>query len=173
VSFFRDTRTRKLLTTFANPITGKTNEVRPNTINVKAHYIYSIYGSKRSDDTRPFGTTPVIRDMLKWTESDDLIWLNMHRPYPEGLPMGEDQTIQGSLQELHDPNLPKVYTTASPTYIAPWLSWLDMQGHPGHTVWAGPARKLDSVTQYPRELIDLIEKYHPEKLSAKPAGTQA
>ncbi len=173
VSFFRDTRTRKLLQTFANPITGKTNEVQPNTINVRAHYIYSIYGGKRSDDPRPLGTTPVIQDMLKWTESGEHLWLNMRRPYPPGLLMGEDQTIQGSLRELHDPNLPKVYTTASPTYIAPWLSWLNMAGHPGHTVWAGPARKLDSVKQYPRELLDLIEKYHPEKLSAKPSGSLA
>jgi len=169
VSFFRDTRTRKLLDTFANPITGKINEVRPNTINVRAHYIYSIYGGKRSDDPRPLGNDAIIQDQLKWTESGDHIWLNMRRPYPAGLPMGEDQTILGSLRELHDPSMPKVYTTASPTYIAPWLSWLDMKGHEGHTVWAGPARKLDSVEQYPRELLELIEKHHPEKLTAKPS----
>jgi len=169
VSFFRDTRTRELLRTFANPITGKVNEVRPNTINVKAHYIYSIYGGKRSDDERPLSDTPVIQDKLKWTESGDHVWLNMRRPYPTGVPMGEDQTILGSLRELHDPDTPKVYTTASPTYIAPWLSWLDMREHPGYTVWAGPARKLDSVQQYPRELLELIEKHHPEKLTAKPS----
>jgi hypothetical protein len=169
VSFFRDTRTQKLLTTFQNPITGKTNEVRPNTINVSAHYIYSIYGDKRSDDNRPLSDKPVIVDQLKWSEHGDNIWLNMRRPYPDGLPMAEDQTIMGSLRELHDPSASKVYTTANPTYIAPWLSWLDMQGHPGHTVWAGPAKKLDSVAQYPRELLSLIEKHHPEKLTAKPA----
>jgi hypothetical protein len=168
VSFFRDTRTRQWINTFENPITGKTNEVRPNTINVRAYYTYSIFGGKRSDDPRPLGTAPIIQDELKWTESGDHIWLNMRRPYPTGLPMGEDQTILGSLRELHDPSMPKVYTTASPTYVAPWLSWLDMQGHEGHTVWAGPARKLDSVEQYPRELLDRIEKHHPEKLSAKP-----
>jgi hypothetical protein len=173
VSFFKDTRTRKWLKTFDNPITGKTVEVKPNTINVRAHYVYSIYGGKRSDDPQPLSTTPVIQDMLKWTESGDHVWLNMRRLYPPGLLMGEDQTIQGSLQELHDPNLPKVYTTASPTYIAPWLSWLDMQDHPGHMVWVGPARKLDSIKQYPRELLDLIEKYHPEKLSAKPPAAEA
>jgi len=170
VSFFRDTRTRERMTTFANPITGKTNEVRANTINVRAHYIYSIYGAKRSDDERPFGKEPNFHKSLKWTESGPHIWLNMRRPYPPGVPMGEDQIIQGSLQELHDPDLPKVHTTANPTYIAPWLSWLDMAGHPGYTVWAGPARKLDSVTQYPRELLDFMEQNFPEKLTAKPAS---
>ena len=168
VSFFRDTRTRKLLDTFENPITGKTNKVEANSISVKAHYIYSIYGGKRSDDERPLGNKTIIQEQMKWTESGDHIWLNMRRPYPAGLPMGEDQTIQGSLHELHDPDSPKVYTTAAPTYIAPWLRWMDMQGHPGHTVWAGPARKLDSVKEYPRELLDFMEKNFPEKLTAKP-----
>jgi hypothetical protein len=168
VSFFRDTRTRKLLDTFENPITGKTNKVEPNSISVKAHYIYSIYGAKRSDDDRPLGTTPIIQDKMKWTESGDHIWLNTRRPYPASVPMGEDQTIQGSLRELHDPDSPKVYTTATPTYVAPWLRWMDMQDHPGHTVWAGPARKLDSVKEYPRELLDFLEKNFPEKLTAKP-----
>ena len=45
---------------------------------------------------------------------------------------------------------------------------MDMADHPGHTVWAGPARKLDSVTQYPRELLNFMEKNFPEKLTAKP-----
>jgi hypothetical protein len=168
VSFFRDTRTRKLLDTFENPITGKTNKVEPNSISVKAHYIYSIRGGKRSDDDRPFAPDASITDQLKWTESGDHIWLNTRRPYPSGVPMGEDQTIQGSLRALHDPDSPKVYTTASPTYVAPWLRWMDMKGHPGHTVWAGPARKLDRVEQYPRELLNFLEKNFPEKLTAKP-----
>lgn len=168
VSFFRDTKTRKRLETFANPITGKTNIVRPNSISVKAHYIYSVDGAKRSDDERPFSQFPPLIEQTKWTESGEHIWLTMNRPYPSGLPMGEDQTGRGLLRELHDPNLPKVYTTANPTYIAPWLAWMDMKDHPGHTVWSGPARKLDNVKQYPRELLDFMEKNYPHKLTAKP-----
>jgi hypothetical protein len=169
VSFFRDVKTRKRLDTFENPVTGKTNKVEANSISVKAHYIYSIYGGKRSDDDRPLGTKPAIQEITKWTESGDHIWLNMRRPYPAALPMGEDQTIQGSLRELHDPDTAKVYTTASPVYIAPWLRWMDMDDVEGHTVWTGPARKLDSVKQYPRELLEYLEKNYPEKLTAKPA----
>ena len=170
LSFFRDVNTRKRIDVYDNPITGKRNEVRPNNITVNAHYIHTINGSKRSDDDRPIDKSGRINDLLKWTESGDYIWLNTRRPYPPGLAMGEDQTIQGSLAELHDPAAPKVYTTASPTYIAPWLAWMDMKDVPGHTVWAGPARKLDSVTQYPRELLDYLEKYYPQKLTAKPAA---
>jgi hypothetical protein len=168
VSFFRDTQSGRLLETFDNPITGKRNEVRPNSITVKAYYIYSVKGFKRSDDPRPLPENGNIAGRLKWHESGDQIWLTMRRAYPTGLPMGEHQLIRGALAELHDPATHKVYTTAAPTFVAPWLSWMDMHDHPGHTVWAGPARKLDRVEDYPRELLALMEKHYPEKLTAKP-----
>lgn len=168
VSFFRDTHSGKLLDTFDNPITGKRNEVRPNTVTVDAYYIYAVNGYKRSDDPRPLPADSSITRQLKWHESGDQIWLTMSRAYPPGVPMGEHQLVRGALAELHDPAMPKVYTTAAPTFIAPWLSWMDMRDHPGHTVWAGPARKLDRVEDYPRDLLALMEKHYPEKLTAKP-----
>lgn len=168
VSFFRDTQTGRLLDVFDNPITGKRNAVRPNSISINAYYIYSTHGFKRSDDPRPIDTGLTINRFLQWKESGDNIWLTMRRAYPEGLPMGEHQLIRGSLAELHDLSSAKVYTTAAPTFIAPWLPWMDMENHPGHTVWAGPARKLDHIEDYPRQLLELMEKKFPEKLTAKP-----
>ena len=168
VSFFRDTKTGKLLDVFDNPITGKRNKVQPNSISVKAYYIYSTNGYKRSDDPRPIDEDLNINRLLQWKESGDHIWLTMRRAYPAGLPMGEHQLVRGSLAELHDPSSAKVYTTAAPTFIAPWLRWMDMENHPGHTVWAGPARKLDHVEDYPTELLELMRKNFPEKLTAKP-----
>lgn len=168
VSFFRDTRTGKLLETFDNPITGKSNHVEPNSIAVKAWYEYSVRGFKRSDDPEPLPNGSSINDQLKWIESGDQVWLNMRRAYPAGVPMGEDQLVRGTLRELHDPDLPSVQTTASPTFIAPWLRWMDMKGHEGHTVWTGPAHKLPSIDEYPAELRALMEKHFPHKLTAKP-----
>ncbi|MDH3977966.1 MAG: DUF1838 domain-containing protein [Gammaproteobacteria bacterium] len=168
VSFFRDTKTGALLKTFDNPITGKRNEVRPNSISVNAYYIYTPQGYKRSDDPTPIDTNASIADALDWQSKEDDIWLTMRRAYPAGLTMGEHQLIRGSLKELHDPDTVKVRTTAAPTYISPWLRWMDMADHPGHTVWAGPAKKLDRVEDYPIELLQLMEKYYPEKLTAKP-----
>lgn len=171
VSFFRDTRTDKLLEYYDNPITGKRVEVRPNTINVKAHYIYATNGFKRSDDPEPLGDEPRIMDYLKWARSGDQVWLEMRRPYPEGLPMGEHQLVRGDWNELMNPALPRVAATGAPTYISPWLGWMDMAGHEGHTVWAGPAHKVRTIEDYPRRLLDLVEKYHPEKLTADPDRT--
>ncbi|MFW2404923.1 MAG: DUF1838 family protein [Gammaproteobacteria bacterium] len=169
-SFFRDTQTKKLIDVFDNPITGRRNEVRPNTISVDAHYIYSANGFRRSDDPRPLDDDGSIVDLLEWRESGDDVWLTMRRPYPPGLPMAEHQLQRGSLTELHDPSTTKVHTTAAPTYISPWLGWMDMRETAGHTVWAGPAKKLDRVEEYPHELLNLMEKNFPEKLTAKPPG---
>lgn len=168
VSLFRDTITGKRLEVFDNPITGKRNEVRPNSISVKAYYIYSVQGFTRSDDPRPLPRDSSITTQLKWQTYGKHVWLTMRRAYPARLPMGEHQLVRGAVAELHDPNAPKVYTTASPTFVSPWLDWLDMADQPGQALWVGPARKLDSVTQYPRELLDFLEKNFPEKLTAKP-----
>ncbi len=40
----------------------------------------------------------------------------------------------------------------------------------GHALWVGPARKLDSIEQYPRELLDFVEQNYPEKLTARPSS---
>ena len=168
VSFFRDRETGRRIEAFTNPYTGVRSEVLANSIAVKAYYIYSVNGFKRSDDERPLPAEPQIQKLLEWRESGDHIWLTMRRAYPAGLPMGEHQIVRGSLTELHDPDLPKVYTTGAPTYVSPWLPWMGFGDMPGHTLWVGPARKLDSVKQYPRELLEFMEKNFPEKLTARP-----
>src|SRR5690606_12388750 len=111
-----------------------------------------------------------IGDYLKWTESGDWCWLNTDRPYPPGLPFGESQSSLFPLAELHDPSLKKLKTAfGNPTYIAPWLFWMDMKDHPGHVVWAVQSKKMASVKEYPRAFLDKLEKENPDKLSAKPA----
>jgi len=168
-SFFRDRETGKRIEVFTNPYNGEKREVIGNTINVKAHYIYSKYGFKRSDDDRPFPNEPQIQRLLEWRESGEHVWLTMRRAYPAGMQQGEHQLVRGLLSELHDPDMPKVYTTATPTYVSPYLPWMAMGDLGGHALWVGPARKLDSVEQYPRELLDFVERYYPEKLTAKPS----
>jgi hypothetical protein len=168
VSFFRDRQTGRRVEVFTNPYTGERREVIGNTINVKAYYIYSKYGFKRSDDDRPLPAEPRIQRLLEWRESGPHVWLTMRRAYPPGQPRGEHQLVRGALRELHDPDLPKVYTTATPTYVSPYLPWMGMDELGGHALWVGPARKLDSIDEYPRELLDFVTKYYPEKLTARP-----
>ena len=170
VSFFRDRETGKRLTEYSNPYTGARNEVLGNSISVKAYYVYSVNGYKRSDDERPLPDEPVLPGLLEWRDRGEHVWLTMRRTYPPGLPMGEHQLVRGTLAELHDPSVRKVYTTATPTYVSPWLPWMGMGETAGHLMWVGPALKLDTVEQYPRELLDFMERYFPEKLTARPDG---
>ncbi len=168
VSFFRDRDTGKRLTEYRNPFTGARSEVLGNSISVRAHYIYSVNGYKRSDDPRPLPDEAQLPGLLEWRDRGEHVWLTMRRTYPAGLPMGEHQLVRGSLAELHDPSVSKVYTTATPTYVSPWLPWMGMGDKAGHLMWVGPALKLDSVEQYPRELLDFMERYFPHKLTARP-----
>ncbi len=168
VSYFKDVRTREVLQTWTNPITEQVVEVQPNTINVKAHYIYTPNGFKRSDDPRPIPEDGSITDSLKWTENGPMVWMQMNRPYPEGVPLAEHQEVSGPLAELHDPNMDRVNAYGAPVYISPYLSWMKMDGVEGHTVWAGPARKLHRVEEYPKDMLARMERDYPHKLTAKP-----
>jgi hypothetical protein len=171
VSYFRDVKTRAYIESFTNPITGKVNTIRPNTIEGGKYYIYAVNGFMRSDEKdAKMGSTPKIGEYLKWTESGDWAWLNTQRPYPPGAPFGEAQSTLFPLAELHDPNLSRVKTTfGHPTYFSPWLPWMEMKDVPGHVVWAVNAKKMASVKDYPREFLAKVEKDFPDRLSAKPA----
>ncbi len=170
VSYFRDVNTRAYITTLTNPITGKINTIVPNTIEGGKYYIYAVNGFMRSDEKGAvMGTTPKIGDYLKWIESGDWGWLTTQRPYPPGLPFGEAQSALFPFSELHDPSTRKVKTSfGHPTYISPWLPWMDMKSVDGHVVWAVNARKLNTVKDYPKDFLAKIEKDYPDKLSAKP-----
>jgi len=168
ISYFRDYKTRNILETFENPYTGETNDVVPNLIQADGRYYdYSVNGIRIN----------VIKDMipdqpllLKWTEAGDQTILQTERSYPPGLPFGESQNSHCPSRELHDPDMPKVINAiGTPTYFAPWQSWMNMKDHPGRAIWTVVARKMESVKDYPREFLDLLEKNHPDRLSAKPS----
>jgi len=168
-SFFKDVRTREYLETWDNPVTGKTVEVKPNTINVgDVHYIYSANGFKRSDDPTPLADEPQIQNLLDWSESGPWIWCDTGRTYPPGVPMAEHQSGAGLLKEMHDPDLAQMNTIANPVYISPWLGWMEMGDTPGFAVWTGPARKVKSITDYPKDFLARMERTFPERLTAKP-----
>jgi len=168
VSLFRDRATGRRIEVFENPLNGRRREVLANSISVDAYYVYTTRGFRRSDDPRPIPDDARITDRLEWREAGPHVWLTTRRAYPAGLTMGEHQVTRGSRAELYDPDAPKVYTTAAPTYVSPFLPWMGMDGVDGHTVWAGPAVKLDRVEEYPAELLAFMERHFPEKLTARP-----
>ena len=169
ISYFRDYKTRKILTTFENPYTGKTNEVQPNLIEANGRYYdYSVNGIRINVIKDAIPDEPLL---LKWTEIGDHTLLQGERSYPPGLPFGESQHTHCPTAELHDPDRSKVTNAfGTPTYFAPWPAWMEMTGQPGRVVWAVTARKFESVTDYPKEFLGLLEKNHPDRLTANPSA---
>lgn len=171
-SFFLDWQTKQLLETFANPVTGRTNTVKPNMIGGvpgKPAAFYSVRGVRPGRvsvaDWKPDGLR------LSFDYYDDAVWVSNDRTYPPGLPqpMGESSVARARRAELFDPALDFVPASFSSTYFAPWPAWMEMQGQPGFVVWHADGLKLPSVAKLPPHFRAWMDKRHPERLAAPPA----
>lgn len=170
-SFFMDWRTKAVLDTFANPVSGRTTRVRPNLIGGKPGSAAAYYSPKgvrpgrtAQADWRPDGLN------LSWDSYGDDIWLSNDRTYPPGLPqpMGESSVSRARRTDLHDLERPFVPASFSSTYFAPWPAWMEMQGQPGHVVWHADGVKLESVARLPAHFRRWMDQRHPERLAAPP-----
>jgi hypothetical protein len=173
-SFFMDWRTKAVLDVFANPVSGRTNQVKPNLIGGKPGAAAAFYSAKgvrpgrlAAADWRPDGLH------LSWDSYGDDIWLSNDRTYPPGLPqpMGESSVSRARRADLHDLERPFVPASFSSTYFAPWPAWMDMQGQPGHVVWHADGLKLESVDRLPAHFRRWMDQRHPERLAAPPYFT--
>jgi hypothetical protein len=170
-SFFMDWRTKEVLDTFANPVSGRTNAVKPNLIGGKPGAAAAYYSPKgvrpgrtTAADWRPDGLH------LSWDTYGEDIWLSNDRTYPPGLPqpMGESSVSRARRADLHDLERPFVPASFSSTYFAPWPAWMDLQGQPGHVVWHADGLKLESVDNLPAHFRRWMDQRHPERLAAPP-----
>lgn len=168
-SFFMDWRTKDLLDTFANPVTGRSNAVKPNMIGGKPGAAAAYYSAKgvrpgrvAAADWRADGL------QLSWDSFGNDIWLSNDRSYPPGLPqpMGESSVSRARRADLHDLERAFVPASFSSTYFAPWPVWMDMQGHPGHVVWHADGVKLESVDELPAHFRRWMDQRHPDRLRA-------
>lgn len=170
-SFFMDWRTKDVLDTFANPVSGRTNRVKPNMIGGTPGAAAAFYSPKgvrpgrmATADCRPDGLK------LSWDTYGDDIWLSNDRTYPPGLPqpMGESSVSRARRADLHDLEQPFVPASFSSTYFAPWPAWMEMQGQPGHVVWHADGVKLESVDRLPAHFRRWMDQRHPDRLAAPP-----
>jgi hypothetical protein len=170
-SFFQDWRTREVMTRFANPISGRTNDVRPNLIGGKPGGVAAYYSTRgvRPGMVAPDAWQPDGLD-LTWTWHDDSVWLSHDRSYPPGLPqpMGESSCAKARSADLHDRRRDFVPTAFSSTYFAPYPAWLEMQGQPGYVIWHADGVKLESVAGLPADFRARVEQLFPERLAAPP-----
>ncbi len=173
-SFFMDWQTKAVLDTFDNPVSRRTNQVKPNLIGGRpgsAAVYYSIRGGRPGrvarEDWQPDGL------QLSWDYYGDDVWLSVDRTYPPGLPqpMGESSVARARVADLHDLDRPFVPAGFSSTYFAPWPAWMDLKEQPGHVVWHADGVKLESVDQLPPHFRRWMDERHPERLAAPPYFT--
>jgi hypothetical protein len=167
-SFFQDPVTKEVLTTFANPYTGRTNTVTPNLLagTPRAAAFYSARGVRPGRVAREEWLQTGLH--LSWDYHEDMVWLSHDRVYPPGMPqpVGESSVARARLADLHDLGRAFVPAGFSSTYFAPWPKWMDMPDQPGHVIWHADGIKLDSVARLPAAFRARMQKHYPERLAA-------
>ena len=162
VTYFTDLATGDYMTTFANPITGKVNEVVSNYVAGES-YNFSATGI-----TPLFGgyTNPGTGLGARWFRSEERLWVQYDRTYPDQWwkPASELITFEGRADEVLDSRVVGVEAAFSSITILPWFKWMDMGDTPGWTLWQANGVKTRSIEQLPGRLRDHLAERHPRAL---------
>ncbi|MDX2141964.1 MAG: DUF1838 family protein [Rhodospirillaceae bacterium] len=166
LTFFRDLETEKMIDTWVNPYTGKTNAVRSNLLGGDDNFLLSVNGLRFKTQ---IGTVPDKPLRLHWSALGDMIWLIKDRGLAEmPQPWLECSSTFCPIKEFADPNLKRAESLFASSYVAPWLPWMEMGDTPGHVVWHAAGRKLKSVEDLPPEYLARARKDAPQQLDARP-----
>ena len=163
VTFFTDLATGEYLTSFANPLTGKTNQVVSNYVagesyNFSATAVTPLFGD---------GYTPSAGGLgLRWFRTAERVWVQYDRTYPDQWwkPSAELITFEADAGTVADPATSGVAASFSSTTILPWFKWLEMDDLPGWTLWHANGFKTGSLSDVPVRLRDHLAKHYPQAL---------
>ncbi len=176
LTFFRDLKTGQWLDTFANPLTGKTNDLRPNLMNGDSYFPadgapprplgshgpteISPQGSAPPDPSNPIGS-------FQWIVTGDMILrIGDRGGYGKLQPGMEAQSTFGDARAFFDPKVRDMDARFSSTTLTPFMGWMNMADEPGHLVWHASGRKLKTFDELPRDYRDRAEKVKPGQLTA-------
>lgn len=157
LTFFRDLATGAYLDTWANPITGRTVDVKPNVLRTKPGG-----GSRIGTAANELMPGVALPWQVEVNTVDGITWLTTHRglaSMPQ--PWLEAQTMMAPEREIADPRVTSATTTFASTYLAPYLKWMDMGDAPGHLMWHAAGRKLRSRDDLPKPYRERAERVSP------------
>ena len=162
VTYFTDPVTGDYLTTFENPLTGKTVEPVSN------------YAAGESYNFSTTAITPLFGDYtdpgkgmgLRWFRSNDRVCVQYDRTYPDQWfkPASELITFEGRADDVFAPDIGGVEAAFSSTTILPWFGWLGMGDSPGWTLWHANGFKVRTLDHLPQRLLDHLKTHHPHAL---------
>ncbi len=174
VTFFRDYESNRFLHQFANPWTGRTDEVTAAVQggNLEFEYLEEGIWPVRLDGT-PFSEPERSGLRLQWEEQGPHVWLQHQTVYPPRMPgmFGQRQSLFVRRAEFFDSGIEALPSVFSSTVFMGWLKWMNMAEHPGHVIWHASGVKLRSLDEVPDEFLRRAQREHPERLSVQSGVT--
>ncbi|MDH3978283.1 MAG: DUF1838 domain-containing protein [Gammaproteobacteria bacterium] len=169
VTFFYDVETGKMLDTFANPYTGKTNKVEASVQGGGAGFgfNYSVNGVRL---TKLLDKLPEKPLLLEWSSVRDVVWMHAETAYPPGLkqPRKQRQTMFAPRHEFVNRDIKNLSTSFTATVFENWPRWMDMGDLPGHVIWHASGAKIGSMDDLPVEFLGRLEREYPDRMTAYP-----
>lgn len=178
ITFKRDIETGKLLETWDNPFTGRTDELM-NSVGGPQERIYNDWGWDRPEKARG----PENPRMLEWNFINDTAWFtwdiffrfrNPIQPdvYPEEssgeyLNLVNLTNYYGSLSDIENPNILNAPATLFYNSVTGWQPWMRMGQRPGTLIGKSVGVKLNSFEELPREVFEAGEQKFPGCLTEK------
>ena len=171
VAYFTGLETGKLLETWQNPITGKTIEVQhvrmgPSRFLLRAPGLVftrptgSAVGMERYHRFLP----AVVHREDVWISED--IRVSGTPPGPDAKPFAYNEmtTYQAKRTDLENDGLATVPTHVFFHNLVSYRPWMGFGAAPGHTTARGSGTRIARVEDFPRQYLELTERYHPDAL---------
>lgn len=173
VAYYRDLKTGEILQRYANPLTGKTDEVL-QVINdpVNIEFPAPTPGGRRA----MFETSS---DQMVLRQDIPLLYPNPVTPkdYPlestgENYIASEHFIYFARATDMHDDKLMSAPTHYSWSRLGPWLPWMGMGSQPGMILYVGHGAKLMSPDLLDPVVRAYTERNHPAFMNAPTAWSQ-
>lgn len=164
LTYYSDPISGTLLREFANPYTGKTNTVQHVRLGPEIRHLTNQgLATEANPMIRDFrsqlGPALVSGDRL-WIPSSVEATIRFPKAGAPEIVISIYTTVQGSLTDALNSNLPSAACTLEFHNVLKWEPWMQMGNHPGNMMSIASGRKLESVDQLPPAYLAMAEEVH-------------
>lgn len=168
--WFCDLGTREVLTTWVNPLNGRS--VTPGHYNSRQQLRFSATGVAPAASALPPGlewqgqlTTPVVMGDDVWSAEELFVRVPPKSPDDIANVQTSLATLHSRLADLQRPDSAWVPATLAYQTLASWRPWMQMAADmPGVMSWRLFGRKCASIDELPVALRQRVQAQHPEVL---------